>query len=642
MSQCDNETAKQPSCVANFRNVLEDNHVPGKGRYHNVLVEDSANTKFYFYDACGVFVELLTAEGGGGGDPLVLSVNGETGHVVLDYEDVGAVGIDTIFINVKDHGAIGNNTADDTAAIQSAIDIAAAGGGVVWFPIGTYKISARLEVDDGVTLLGAARGTSGTGENTDMGVIIRQITPAEDGIYSINSSGTRLQNIVVLGPGSGVGRGINYDWSDTIPFFHHFESVTVRNFGNTGVRMRTACVSNFINVFSSENGNHGFEWPEGGTSCHFSSCFARSNAKAGFYWLNSVYHNLSACAADFNGVSYEIVDAQSIGFFGCGSEFPALNGAPYEGTSWRIDNSAKVGLYSCWVTGNDNIAIEVINTAQSAWLDVVDNSPEAGAVYFIQTEAGTMVNIPHMYNSSPNDLAAGTAHILNDGGGSIKPIADLIMNNNQGIYFRDFADTDDKLTLFVGVDDITGLRSAGGGLQLKREDNVALLWIEEASDAVWILGDLMLTNNKSLVWRDAADTDDKVVLHLGTLDNVVLRGAGGDIFLEAEDTSVLARFLEDGTGMILPGSSGDIQISAAPDSSEYNFSVNATGVLSLFGSAGATLGLRLFDGKFWITNPETPASAAAAGEAGQIAWDANFVYVCVATNTWKRVAIATW
>jgi hypothetical protein len=39
---------------------------------------------------------------------------------------------------------------------------------------------------------------------------------------------------------------------------------------------------------------------------------------------------------------------------------------------------------------------------------------------------------------------------------------------------------------------------------------------------------------------------------------------------------------------------------------------------------------------------KTPASAAATGTAGNISWDANFIYVCTAANTWKRVAIATW
>jgi hypothetical protein len=39
---------------------------------------------------------------------------------------------------------------------------------------------------------------------------------------------------------------------------------------------------------------------------------------------------------------------------------------------------------------------------------------------------------------------------------------------------------------------------------------------------------------------------------------------------------------------------------------------------------------------------DPPASAADTGTAGTITWDAGFIYVCVATDTWKRVAIATW
>lgn len=37
-----------------------------------------------------------------------------------------------------------------------------------------------------------------------------------------------------------------------------------------------------------------------------------------------------------------------------------------------------------------------------------------------------------------------------------------------------------------------------------------------------------------------------------------------------------------------------------------------------------------------------PASAAATGVLGEVRIDANHIYVCTATNTWKRVAIATW
>lgn len=40
-----------------------------------------------------------------------------------------------------------------------------------------------------------------------------------------------------------------------------------------------------------------------------------------------------------------------------------------------------------------------------------------------------------------------------------------------------------------------------------------------------------------------------------------------------------------------------------------------------------------------LRQPETPASATAAGNIGTITWDAGYVYVCVAPSTWKRVAL---
>lgn len=48
-------------------------------------------------------------------------------------------------INVKDYGAVGNGTTDDTSAIQSAIN-ASTTNGVVYFPDGTYKTTAPLRL----------------------------------------------------------------------------------------------------------------------------------------------------------------------------------------------------------------------------------------------------------------------------------------------------------------------------------------------------------------------------------------------------------------------------------------------------------------------------------------------------------------
>lgn len=48
----------------------------------------------------------------------------------------------------------------------------------------------------------------------------------------------------------------------------------------------------------------------------------------------------------------------------------------------------------------------------------------------------------------------------------------------------------------------------------------------------------------------------------------------------------------------------------------------------------------LLDGKATIV--AAPASATATGTAGNIAYDNNYIYVCVAANTWVRAPLSTW
>jgi hypothetical protein len=39
---------------------------------------------------------------------------------------------------------------------------------------------------------------------------------------------------------------------------------------------------------------------------------------------------------------------------------------------------------------------------------------------------------------------------------------------------------------------------------------------------------------------------------------------------------------------------------------------------------------------------DVPLSASATGVAGSLAMDSDYLYVCVATDTWKRATLATW
>ena len=43
-----------------------------------------------------------------------------------------------------------------------------------------------------------------------------------------------------------------------------------------------------------------------------------------------------------------------------------------------------------------------------------------------------------------------------------------------------------------------------------------------------------------------------------------------------------------------------------------------------------------------LASSGTPASATATGITGTINWDSSYIYICIATNTWKRTSISSW
>jgi hypothetical protein len=80
-------------------------------------------------------------------------------------------------VNVKDFGAIGNGVANDTVAVQAAIDSLAATGGTVFFPTGEYRIARNIGTNDrwgvkvvnnNITLAGAGNSSKLRRFNTDI------------------------------------------------------------------------------------------------------------------------------------------------------------------------------------------------------------------------------------------------------------------------------------------------------------------------------------------------------------------------------------------------------------------------------------------------------------------------------------------
>jgi hypothetical protein len=80
-------------------------------------------------------------------------------------------------------------------------------------------------------------------------------------------------------------------------------------------------------------------------------------------------------------------------------------------------------------------------------------------------------------------------------------------------------------------------------------------------------------------------------------------------------------------------------LQVAIDGTEY-LRFNTTGLGLNTNSPTARLDVN--DNTIRVRTARTIATATSTGNAGDIAWDSSYVYVCVATNTWKRAALTTW
>lgn len=134
------------------------------------------------------------------------------------------------------------------------------------------------------------------------------------------------------------------------------------------------------------------------------------------------------------------------------------------------------------------------------------------------------------------------------------------------------------------------------------------------------------TNSNELVrvYRDGGVDRGNIALFAGGAATVIMRGDGTTTW--GKPFSVTATTASTGLG------TGALQVAGGI----------YAGAASVFGGAATFEGAVTIAGTVIHTLSATPASASAAGTVGTMSWDANYIYICTATNTWKRVAIATW
>ena len=150
------------------------------------------------------------------------------------------------------------------------------------------------------------------------------------------------------------------------------------------------------------------------------------------------------------------------------------------------------------------------------------------------------------------------------------------------------------------------------------------------------------TIDGSLIMTGDITVPDTKVLRVGSQANGDLRiyHDGSNSYIDEQGTGDLK--IKGSTNVVISTSSGGTMAQFTDSGSVF---LNHSGSLRFSTSAAGTttFGDVLTTGIFRINTLNTaPASAAATGILGEIRFTADHIYVCVATNTWKRVAIATF
>ncbi|HHZ96616.1 MAG TPA: hypothetical protein EYN67_13945 [Flavobacteriales bacterium] len=168
------------------------------------------------------------------------------------------------------------------------------------------------------------------------------------------------------------------------------------------------------------------------------------------------------------------------------------------------------------------------------------------------------------------------------------------------------------------------------------------------SGQVFASGSLILQDIEPTLQFSGSDGAGLGQMGYNSSDNLLIQNntTNKHIVLKANDNGTIRE------GFRLDGAVPEVVVNQTSDSL-VDFRVesdNNTHMLYVDGSADKIgintdtplVKLDINDNTIRIRTASTPSSASDFGVQGEIRWDAGYIYVCVATDTWKKVAISTW
>jgi len=354
----------------------------------------------------------------------------------------------------------------------------------------------------------------------------------------------------------------------------------------------------------------------------------------------------------------------SSGNVGIGTATPAsiLHLASAAATVFRVEettNNATAAMYATatdlWMGAITNHPLKILtNDVTAITIDTSQDATFAGSIHLADSK--------YVYWGGSNDFYIGHAvtetNMINSTGNlNIEQHAndaDIVFKCDDGA-----GGTETYLTLDGGdqrikIPDAKIMQfGAGGDLQIQHDAVNSLIRN--------YTGDLIFTNydnDKDIIFQsddgaggiatyfrvDGGEVETRFFKSTLHFDNVKAKfGDGGDLEIYHDGSN--SYISDTGTGNLFIQASSSLNLRSS--SGEWYMDGIANGAVNLYYDnvlkiETTSTGTKT-TGQMDIAALNTaPASAGAAGVLGEIRYTADYIYVCTATNTWKRTAISTW
>ena len=329
-------------------------------------------------------------------------------------------------VSVKDFGAVGDGTTDDTVAIQAAIT-AVGNGGAVFFPAGTYVTSSTINASN-VTLFGVGEESiiKPTVAVTNAILLNNSINAATGFSYQ-----SQVKDLFLEGQNTTGATGILLGTTVTTANYL-ISNVTINRFassGGKGIDIRESVYAKIENceIASCQKGIYINGTGTNPTTTVVENCYIRANAEEGVLIENAWQATFRNCVFENN---------RSEGFK-CKPEVTTGNGILISlEDCWFEDNqygqASRTTLYSCVLDGSNasvslsaslkNIFFSITALTEKALdlntvvcgvtLDFIENRNIANSIRILSsTSIVTVVSYPENYNWKATLLVATGATV---------------------------------------------------------------------------------------------------------------------------------------------------------------------------------------------------------------------------------------